>query len=59
LDIQKIFELPQGVPGNYQLRDARSGDSGSSSLFVGKGHPLHVTLAPYEVRVWNAVTAGK
>jgi hypothetical protein len=58
LDIQKIFELPQGAPGNYQLEDARTGDTGSSALRVGKDHPMQVTLAPYELKVWDAIRQG-
>jgi hypothetical protein len=62
LDIGKAFELPAGAATSYVLRDARhSGDKkhpgGKQEQTVLAGRPQTITLAPYELKVWDALPA--
>lgn len=52
LDIRQAFELPAGAATSYVLKDARHSGGRDQTVFAGK--PVTITLAPYEVRVWDA-----
>lgn len=59
IDIGKIFELPEGANSDYKLTDAIHPKSKSGVMKVKKGEEFTVTLAPFELKIWDAVPVKK
>jgi hypothetical protein len=55
IDIQKIFELPENSPSSYELRNAIHPSDIVSKMIVKKRKSFTITLAPFELKVWDAI----
>ena len=55
LDIEKILELPQSSATYFMLAGAMDCGTIPGKLKVRKGKLFAVTLAPFELRIWNAI----
>lgn len=55
IDLQKIFELPGNSAAYFQLSSAINKNEASSIMKVQKGKSFTVVLAPFELKVFNAV----
>jgi hypothetical protein len=55
LDPGVAFELPAGARTNFTLKSPWPEDTGKPALRIGAGQPLHLTLKPFEVVVFEAL----
>jgi hypothetical protein len=55
IDVQKIFELPAQIPSYFKLSSAINKNDPSSKMKVQKGKSFTVALAPFEVKVFDAI----
>jgi hypothetical protein len=55
LDIGTAFELPVGVTTKYMLKSPWAEDAQKPALAAEAGKPLHFTLKPFEILVFDAV----
>jgi hypothetical protein len=54
-DPQQVFELPAGAPQSYRLVEAlRTGSEAAERLRASAAQPLTLSLAPFDVRVFDA-----
>lgn len=58
LDLQEAFELPPGTPRRYVLRSPWKPFSPTPSYRAEAGTPLRLSLAPFEVLVFEAQLGG-
>ncbi len=54
LDIEKIFELPENSISDFEITNAMHPERSSDKMNVRKGKIFKVTLAPFELKVWDA-----
>ena len=54
LDVQKIFDLPENSSSSFKLSSAKNKNDTSSEMKVRKGKSFIITLAPFEVKVFDA-----
>lgn len=54
LDIGKAFELPAGAPSSYALQSPWAEDSKEPARMAKAGEDLTISLAPFEVAVFDA-----
>ena len=54
VDVNKLFELPEGFHNNYLFFDARAQDPNNKMSIVGSGKSFTISLEPFEVKVMNA-----
>jgi hypothetical protein len=54
LDVGPAFELPPGARTRYTLRSPWSDDAQKPLLIAQAGQPIELTLAPFEVVVFDA-----
>jgi hypothetical protein len=59
IDIEKILELPKSSATYFTLADAMNPGNISSKLKVKKGKSVTVTLAPFELKIWDAIPEKK
>ena len=59
IDLQKIFELPGNSAAYFQLSSAINKNEASSIMKVQKGKSFTVVLAPFELKVFDAVPIKK
>jgi hypothetical protein len=59
IDVQKIFELPENSASNFQLSSAINKNDALPEMKVQKGKSFTVVLAPFEVKVFDAVPIKK
>ncbi|MBN2579648.1 MAG: hypothetical protein JXB10_11715 [Pirellulales bacterium] len=55
LDVGAAFELPPGAPQHYALKSPWSEDAAKPGLSATAGRPLPITLAPWQVLVFDAL----
>jgi len=55
IDVQKIFELPGNSSSYFMLTDAINPGNISGKMEVKKGRSFPVSLAPFELKVYNAI----
>ena len=55
IDVQKIFELPENANASFKITDAIHPENISSEIKVEKGKTFEVELAPFELKVFDAV----
>ena len=58
LDIQEVFELPNGAPEKYALTSPWKEDAGNPAIELSAGAKHTFSLAPFEVFVWDAIPTG-
>ncbi len=57
LDVGIAFELPPGVPGSFSLMSPWAEDAQKPPLTAEAGHPLRLTLNPFETVILETVKA--
>lgn len=55
IDVQKIFELPANSASYFKITDAVHPESSSSEIKAGKGKSFTIVLAPFELKIFDAV----
>ena len=55
IDVQKIFELPENANSSFKITDAIHPINASAEIKTEKGKIFEVELAPFEVKVFDAV----
>ncbi|MEO8820344.1 MAG: hypothetical protein ABI374_05865 [Ginsengibacter sp.] len=55
IDVQKIFELPENSSSYFKLSSAINKNDASSEMKVQKEKSFNVVLAPFEVKVFDAL----
>lgn len=55
IDVQKIFELPEHSSSYFELSSAINKKDTSSGIKVQKGKSFTIVLAPFEVKVFDAL----
>lgn len=55
IDVSKIFQLPEGSPADFILTNAIHPGDTSSRIKAEKGKHYTVVLAPYELKVFDAL----
>lgn len=55
LDLAAAFELPPGAATHYRLRSPWAEDAEEPTIEVDAGQPWKVELAPFAVRIWEAL----
>jgi hypothetical protein len=55
IDVQNIFELPEKSSSYFELSSAINKNDASSEMKVQKGKSFTVVLAPFEVKVFDAL----
>ncbi len=59
IDIQKIFELPENTNPSFKITDAIHPENLSSAIKAETGKTFEVVLAPFELKVFDAVSVKK
>ena len=59
IDVQKIFELPENSSSYFTLSDAIHPGNILDKMEVKKGRSFTVTLAPFELKIWDAISVKK
>jgi N-acetyl-beta-hexosaminidase len=59
LDVGTAFELPGNVPRQYALRSPWLDEAGRPAILASAGKPIVLSLAPFEVRVWDATPVSE
>mgnify|MGYP001600540845 CR=1 FL=1 len=55
LDFQKVFELPAKAIENFRLINAINPKDNASVMSIEKDKKVTITLAPFELKLWNAL----
>jgi hypothetical protein len=55
IDVQKIFELPENLSSYFKLSSAINKKDASAEMKVQKGKSFVVKMAPFEVKVFDAI----
>ncbi len=55
VDIEKIFELPENAASLYSLKNVIDTNDHLLKLTAQKGKTFSITLAPYELKIWEAI----
>lgn len=55
IDVQKIFELPENSSSYFKLNNAINKNDTSSKMKAKKGKSFTVVLAPFELKVFDAI----
>ncbi|MGN6295186.1 MAG: hypothetical protein ACTHM7_00260 [Ginsengibacter sp.] len=57
VNLKEIFELPSIEPGSFKLKNIFSSDKKQAGKLFSAGESFSITLAPYELKIWEALPA--
>jgi len=57
VNLKEIFELPSIEPGSFKLKNIFSSDEKQADKLVSADETFSITLAPYELKIWEALPA--
>jgi len=55
VNLKKIFELPSTEPGSFKLKNIFSSEQQQAGKLVLLDQTILITLAPYELKIWEAL----
>jgi hypothetical protein len=55
VNLKKIFELPSTEPGSFKLKNIFSSEQQQAGKLVLPDQTILITLAPYELKIWEAL----
>jgi hypothetical protein len=55
VNLKKIFELPSTEPGSFKLKNIFSSEQQQAGRLVPPDQTILITLAPYELKIWEAL----
>ena len=57
VNLKEIFELPSTEPGSFKIKNIFSSDEKQAGKLFSADESFSITLAPYELKIWEALPA--